>query len=707
MRWLIALFFISHRVFGITDFEALAHDLDVARHFDQKLHERFPVTFNNLLSTGYFVTPSSRMTCNGEVGFGVASAPPYFNWNGRIQPFPRLELSVNYRIFRGVEDTGLSPFGFGDYADRGANFKFAILTPEESMNQLPGLAFGIEDFMGSLKFTSYFLVATQVFSKWGLETSLGFGMGRYTGGPSRGFFGGFNWFPFWEKNCRWIRGIGVCAEYDPIDYSNPEREPNPHGRTSHSPINFGARYNYDGIIDLAVGQLRGYELAALGSLNFNWGKVDGLFPKTKDPAPYTSPKDREPLGCARPENVMVKQMQFAFNKQGFQIVAASIEGETLRLSVTNCRYIHERQMRCRLQYLLAALLPENIDKVVVAVESHGFLCQQYTYTSELLQRYVNCHISPYEFDVLTPRENVVPLTKPPLYSRRYDLWKAALYPDYSAFIGNRHGKYKYSAGLNLFAEGFLPGKIFYDAQANYVFASTLTNQGGRDYYNPSHLQNVATDLGGYINQNAFTWPKLYAQRAWNLGKGFFTRGALGYFQVNYGGIAGEVLWYPASSYCAAGIEGAVFKKRSYRGLGFQNKVRRFIGEETDVWRPYTTFEQYFLNFYLDLPQYQVYTKLSFGQFLARDRGGRIEFWRYFDSGLRLGGWFTITNANDIMHGARYFDRGVLIEIPLDLFYRKTCKKVFSTGAAAWLRDAGYSSSTGKSLFDVINRERRF
>ena len=210
----VAFFLLPFLLLGEGSIDSLCEALEIVRYWDQKIYGRFPVTFNHILSTGYFTTPSARMTEEGEIGIGVADVPPYLHWNARAQPLSHLELSMSYRIFRGVEDLGLSQYGFGDFSDRGANFKFALVTAEQSSYQLPGIAFGIDDFMGSKRFTTYYVVGTQVLVNYGLEASFGWGAGRYTNGPSRGFFGAFNWFPLWECNNRWVRGICLSAEYD-------------------------------------------------------------------------------------------------------------------------------------------------------------------------------------------------------------------------------------------------------------------------------------------------------------------------------------------------------------------------------------------------------------------------------------------------------------------------------------------------------------
>lgn len=212
---------------------------------------------------------------------------------------------------------------------------------------------------------------------------------------------------------------------------------------------------------------------------------------------------------------------------------------------------------------------------------------------------------------------------------------------------------------------------------------------------------MANTPTSYLN-----FPLALPKKIWNFGQGLFAKVAAGYFQVNYAGVAGEFLWYPTKLYFAVGLEGAVVKKRRYTGLGFQSKLRQLEGF-TPTFLPYTTLQQYFLDFYLDIPELRLFSKVMVGQFLARDKGVALEVTRYFNNGIRLVGWMTFTDAYDIMHGERYYNRGFGIEFPLDFFYKCSNRRIWNYGIAAWLRDAGYSTTTGKSLFDILNRERRW
>lgn len=695
---------------------ALLYDLEVARYWDEKMDERLPLTFNHLLSTGYFTTPSARMGDDGEIGVGFAHIPPYYYINGRIQPFSRLELSGNYRIFRGVKDPGLSPSGFGDYADRGANVKYALLFPEEVEEGLPGVAVGIEDFMGSKKFTAYYIVGTQVWNSIGLETSLGWGGGRFCGN-SKGFFGGFAWFPFWQKDYWLLQPLSFAAEYDPIDYSHPKREPHPNGRISHSPINVGLKWTLSDTLFLSASYIRGQAWAFAGAINYNWGETKGFFPKILNPVPYTSPRDTEPIGCYKPENVMIQQLNYAFEEQGFFLVKAWMEDYEdecgyprlrLTLSLMNQRYRQEQITRDRIHHLLSSLTPSNVTDVVVIIESNGLPCQEYVYSRTLLDRYARKCIGPFEFDLLTPRmeaEDPDCRLARKIFYHRLDLWRTRFSPRMETFFGNAKGKFKYDLGVKANLEGFFPYNLYYELQLSYTMVSTIHDVGDFDVYNPSQLPNVLTDYVNYRKRRTFSTDRAYLEKSWNLGRGVFARAAGGYFQVNYAGVGGECLYYPANSNLAIGLEGALLKKRSYNGLGFQSSLRILEGY-TPSYHPYTILNQYFLNVYLDIPEWKMASKIGAGGFLAHDKGVRLEVTRYFESGLRITGWITYTNANDHMHGESYYNRGIALELPLDLFSRCNHRRVWNYGLAAWLRDAGAFILTGRSLFDVINRERR-
>ena len=204
--------------------------------------------------------------------------------------------------------------------------------------------------------------------------------------------------------------------------------------------------------------------------------------------------------------------------------------------------------------------------------------------------------------------------------------------------------------------------------------------------------------------NSFTLDKGYLQKNWTLGQGWYSRAAGGYFETIYGGVATEALYYPANSSWAVGTDLAILKKRSYSGFQFQNKIRRLDGKRT-VLEDYTGY-QCFLDYYQDLPFLDLDVKVRVGQFLAHDRGVRTEISRSFKSGLRLTIWYTVTDGHDQLNGKTYFDKGLAVTMPLDIFLGHSSRQEWGYGMSAWLRDVGAMSETGRPLHPTIWAERK-
>src|SRR5690606_32032041 len=91
----------------------------------------------------------------------------------------------------------------------------------------------------------------------------------------------------------------------------------------------------------------------------------------------------------------------------------------------------------------------------------------------------------------------------------------------------------------------------------------------------------------------------FLQKSWNLGQGWFSRVALGYFEMAYAGFTWEALYFPVHSNWAFGFEVSPLLKRDYFGLGFQRKIRKWTATGCEYF-PYTGL-QYFAEFYY---QYQ-------------------------------------------------------------------------------------------------------
>ena len=93
--------------------------------------------------------------------------------------------------------------------------------------------------------------------------------------------------------------------------------------------------------------------------------------------------------------------------------------------------------------------------------------------------------------------------------------------------------------------------------------------------------------------------------------------------------------------------------------------------------------------------------LSYGKYLAGDRGYTFDLSRVFDSGLRTGFYFTRTNVSFELFGEGSFDKGFYFSIPLDIFRNSYSRGSLDFKFAPLTRDGGQKLLINKSLKGII------
>lgn len=658
-----------------------------------------PFTYNHQLQTGYFSTPSARMCPEGTLGFGYSSFSPYQTYNVISQPFKRLQLSGSYRIFINKKDRILSSYGFGDFSDKGVNAKFCLLLPEEFNYKLPGISIGVDDFLGTKAFHSKYAIFTYLFPSLNMELS-----GGVSTGYLKGLFGGVIW------NCDFknaaLTPLKLAIEYDPIDY---KKDPHEQGRSFNSRLNMGVKYTLWEDLNLSYAYLKGKSNAFSFSYTHNLGSTKGFLLKLDDVLLYKTPVNTQATGHLRSEQRVSYDFLHSLDNQGFVLEKMETfqeEGKkVLRLIVSNKRYWKQRETKLRLQSLIANLTPSNIDKVYVVIEGFGLSCHNYVFKTEFFKKN---NLGLYERNLLSPMEDLKKtssLKKQLLYKKDKKILNLYLKPFLRTYFGSSRGKVKYACGLQGGFKGYLFNTVYYYSNFSYNVFSDLKTVNDVDRLNPSQIINVRSDAPKYYAVHHLRLNEAYLQKSWNFSKGYFSRIAIGHFEPAYGGIASELMYYPTQSPWAVGIEATMLKKRSYNGSGFVDKIRKLSGFKTgyEKYRAY----QYFLDIYYDFKDFNLDFKVSAGQFLAKDKGIKTLICRYFPSGLRLSTWFTYTTKRDYVNGKRYHDYGISLSMPLDIFSSSSMRTRWHYGLSAWLRDVGARSQTGKTLYQIVDDERKY
>lgn len=685
---------------AIDETHSLFKDLELVNEIDCYLKDELPFLQNVSMVGGYFNMPSARMPKEGVAGFGAARVHPYNNYGVSFQYFDRLELSFNYRVYTGITEANFGHFGFGDDAERIGNAKFVFNLPSDGLTTFPQFAIGVDDFIGTKRFNSQYILATKMWNSAHLEATIGWGRRRM-----KGFFGAVAWSPWRKSDLLFLKNVSLVAEYDAYDYQKHPHE-HPLGRKVKSRINAGIAYILEDTFQLSLNSHRGKEISVMGALRYPLGTREGFIQKTHEPLLYRAPIDTEPLGVIRPDSDFVNELGDCLGDQGLDLyqVYMTQDGE-LWIKIINNMYREEPVVRERIQRILAAITPSNVRNVTVMIEADGVLCQGYRFRTEDLYRYREGAVSGFEMATLSPMTNsqYYPEGSHSLYQRKKEVWLFTFRPRIQTFFGSSTGKIKYNLSLIAAPEGYLFDNIYYQAQVGYSVKSSMLHLGDFDRLNPSQLPNVRTDTVRYYQSNTLSLEMAYLQKSWHIGRGWFCRFAGGYFEPAYGGGSTEILYYPANSTWGIGLEEATVWKRRYRGLKFTDRIRRLKG----IRATYEHFLgiQYFLSLYYTIPSWNLDCKVITGQFLAKDRGARFEVNKWFKSGLQVSLWYTITNGHDHVNHHIYYDKGFAFYLPIDFFLRQSSRTYIGYAISAWLRDIGAIADSGKQLYPTIRLER--
>lgn len=655
---------------------------------------KLPIIYNTNFLAGYLQMPSAMVAEECSSAIGYAYFYPYQNVGVNFQVFPFLELAFNYKIFTGKNEEQFGSYGFGDDADRMANLKFVFDPKRYFKSDFPKIAIGIDDFYGSKRFYTPYVVLTKTWPKWGVDLSLGYGLKRI-----KGPFFGINYSPFLNFKSPFLKSSTFTLEYDAIDYENLDKE-HPKAKDVASRINFGYNLNFLNLIDFKIGTYQGNKLLFQSQLHYNFGDTQGLFPKVNDPNYYQFPKNLEPLGHLRSELEAAYQMALALLEQGFYVTTIHLITDDknelgFQIELINLRYWRNEEVKRRIFYVIKNLFPENLSKILVTINENGLPIETYEYKKDNLEQ--------------TQTKEAV--KKPTIYDakrlfyRKKTVASWLIRPRLLSFFGSTTGKYKYALSLIGGPQGYLFDELYYKLLLSYNIKSSIQNLSDVDYYDPSQLLAVRSDSVRYFQTNTVQMEQAYLQKGWNFGKGFYFRSALGYFEPAYAGFALETLYFPVGSSFALGFEAATVLKRNYSGLGFQWKVRKLTGR-TPEYVPFVGV-QYFLDGYYFFNPFKLEFKLSIGQFLAKDKGVELNISKYYDSGLKVGYWMTMTNAHDTVHDKIYYNKGVYFSMPLDIFLTKSSRNYLGYGLAFWLRDSGAKAMTGKELYPTLIRARQF
>lgn len=652
---------------------------------------------------GLIEMPTAQSAPDAELTASLGLFRQQQRSNFSFQLTPRLSGTFRYTGIPNVYGAGSD----GTF-DRSFDLRYRALDEGQFGPWFPAVAIGLQDFMGTGKLSSEYIVASKSITPkiiataglgWGrfgtrngftnplgvidpsLETrpALDFGVGgeistnQFFKGDAA-FFGGVTW--------QYSDKLTLKAEYSSDAYV---RE-NANGTIdSKSPLNFGVSYNWRPDVTLDMAYLYGSELALGVTLDLNPRNRMFTSGTEKSPVPVrvrgTSSAAAASWGAtaATPANI---SLQAAMAAEDIRLLGLSIDGNVARVRYANNKFRSEAQGLGRVARIMTQTMPDDISRFVLEPTQAGMALSATTIQRRDMETLENTALAAegmrqrsQTVDAAGPAPAAVPSITPAF------TWGLAPYFQLVVFNGDAPVQADVGAELR--------GR--YEITPNMVLSGGVRQSilGERELAevteNPNSYPNVRTDGAEYGIDGKPVITDLtlshYGRPAANL----YSRATVGYLEQMYGGVSGEVLWKPVDSRLALGAEVNYARQRETDMLfGFQD-----FDTVTAHLSAYYAFDNGF------------HGQVDVGRYLAGDWGATFALDREFENGWKVGAYFTLTDMPFEEFGEGSFDKGIRVTVPTDFFLGNASRREVKTKLSSLTRDGGARLNVDGRLYDVV------
>jgi len=628
-------------------------------------------------TTGLIDLPSARMEDDATIKIGAAFDERHRSYMLTYQATPWLEATFRY--------TGFEQFFFWD---RNYEVKFRLL---EETADLPQLALGIRDIVGTGVFGSEYLVASKRFGA--LDTTLGVGWGRladegvfsnplinlsdrfaqreidaefggelatgsFFSGPNMGIFGGLEYdFERWP--------VTLVAEYNPDQYLinqvNGELPP-------ASPWSFGAKWEWVPGVVISLSHQHGEELGLSISAATNTSSTppryrqQGFISATDMQSSDLPPQIRQ--------SNWYDKLLFDMERSGLFLVSARLhpESSSAELIIGNNSYALWADALAHATALADLHLPATVRSIYFVIEDGGHR----PLTVRVARPSTSYSQDPAD---LANRQLILP-------GRNIDTPMGA-----TDFVT---GKINFTLELANRVQLFDPDdplryQFYIDVGANYALSNYTSIEAhysldiennfdeSRRVESDSLIEPVRTNIVKYLVEGASGLDSLFVQTRNSLSSDIHYRLFGGVLEEMYSGVGGEVLYQPFESRFAFGLSLNHVKQRDF------DKSFKHLDYETTTG---------FVSAYWATPFYNFDLALHTGRYLAKDFGSTFEARRTFPNGWQIGVWATFTDVSAEQFGEGSFDKGFFFRVPFNGFAGRNSRASYATRVRPIQRDGG-------------------
>jgi membrane-associated phospholipid phosphatase len=661
--------------------------------------------------SGYINMPSAWVEPDGTFSAGYSYDSPYGSTWLTATVLPFLQATGRY-----VSITGIPAFGnpdprygsgYGRYKDKVVDAKLRLW---DESRWLPEVAIGGSDLFGTELFKGRYIVASKVFGRaQDVEASIGYGHGR-----PEGVFAGARWaLPS-------APGWALVAEYDANNYANDHLATLTGAARRSKGAAAAIEYRWGWLGAQIARQRDHFSANAYLSIPFNERE---FLPKLLEPASFQS-KDAPARITAtewqRDARHGAKLVQ-ALVKQDFKNVRATVEGGTLKVTLTNSRITNMGRAVGRAARTALAFAPDGTRSIHITytkleqpIATYEFfdlraltdyltgLADRESFLKTVLVRYSNPddRVADEQQSMLVAMKDgegalgvqvgrdgeMVQISSEDREANRFKT-----VPKLAFFFNDPSGALRYEVAAAANYDKRLREGLYLNSALKF---DLFENVSGVTQKSNSLLPHVRTDVAEYKRGGRFKLNRLLLNQYLMTDERIYARVSGGFYEEMYRGVGGQVLYLPKASQWAADLSVDALQQRGYKGWFDKLDYKTVTALGALHYR---------------LP-YDITATARAGRFLARDKGVRLEFKRRFPSGVEIGAWYTKTNGQDITNPGTptnpYNDKGVFLSIPLNIMLPSDTQSTAAIAISPWTRDVGQMVASPGDLYDLFEQPRR-
>ena len=661
-------------------------------------------SISNYGSIGLIQNPTARFATEGTLAFSWTHNEPYLRGSLIAYPFSWMEASFQYTDVNNQLYSNISSFsGSQSLKDKSFDIKIKLFNEKRL---LPQIAVGARDLGGTGLFSSEYLVFNK-YIKENIDFSFGIGWGHLNGRKIKNpltyisnrfnernsdtglggkvnlnnfFSGDAGYFAGLEISIPRLKGLRAKLELDGTNYETEATKP----IKQSSYLNYGFVYPINENLFIKFSSVRGEVLNFGFSYSLNFKERNPFNVKKQKAAEIENAEVIKKV--AESKNNIYRASLLYLQREGINLQHANIDDTELNIVYAQSSFRSPALSAGRVINYLDQITSERIKKFTVTEVNGGLGLFKASIDREIYRRYKSFDAP----ELLDEYFEIQPVKiEPSDYmfnpEAKYPAYYHSLGPDLRSQIGGPDGFFFGDLKLSYESELLLSKNLSLISNLSY---GVFDNMDSLKLASDSVLPHVRTDIVQYLKQS---------------------RGlSVGRMQLNYFTQLSNSIYFKLSG----GILESMFN-----GIGFEALYRPFYknyGVGIDLWQVYQRgYDQKFkildydtvtghLTFYYQEPYSNILFQFKGGRYLAGDSGITIDASRVFQSGFRIGAFFSLTDISAEEFGEGSFDKGFYFWIPLDLFSKNYFRRTFGWGLRPITRDGAQQVIQSFPLWGVTN-----